>query len=157
MGLDVFSRSGESQLLVLRWLWSQKKARQPLNCLEIFYFPRPFSIVSSLLISPSLSLALGTVPSFLFRIFTGNVIIYLPETFSGVLRAESTKGEIKFLPALARGMRLLKSTEREQMATLGEGQGDLCEVFTRSGRIVLGLAGRDDYKEEPGFWKKLFA
>ncbi len=87
---------------------------------------------------------------------TGNVIVYLPRTFSGVVRVESTKGEMQFLPALASGMRVLKSTDRETMLTLGEGQGDLCEVFTRSGRIVLGLAGLDEYREEAGFWKKLF-
>lgn len=92
----------------------------------------------------------------MLRVLTGNVIVYLPETFSGVIRAESTKGEIKLLPALASGMRVLKSTERETMVTLGEGQDGLCDVFTRSGRIVVGLAGRDEYREEVGFWKKLF-
>ncbi|KAF9454267.1 hypothetical protein P691DRAFT_656416, partial [Macrolepiota fuliginosa MF-IS2] len=87
---------------------------------------------------------------------SGDVVVYVPETFSGVIRVESAKGEMRFLPALAGGMRVLKSTERETMVTLGDGQGDLCEVFTRSGRIVLGLAGRDEYREEAGFWQKLF-
>ena len=34
--------------------------------------------------------------------------------------------------------------------------GDLCDVFTRSGRIVIGLAGRDEFKEDIGFWRRLF-
>lgn len=82
--------------------------------------------------------------------------MYVPETFSGVIRVESAKGEMRFLPALTAGMRVLKSTDREAMVTLGDGQGELCEVFTRSGRIVVGLAGRDEYIEAVGFWRKLF-
>lgn len=88
---------------------------------------------------------------------SGDVIMYLPETFSGVVRVESVKGEMRFLPALTEGMRVLKNTERETMFTLGDGQGDLCEIFTRKGRIVLGVAGRDALKEEGGFWRKLFS
>ncbi|KXN92423.1 hypothetical protein AN958_07041 [Leucoagaricus sp. SymC.cos] len=87
---------------------------------------------------------------------SGDVTVYLPETFSGVVRVESVKGEMRFLPTLAGGMRVLKSTGQETMFTLGDGQGDLCEVFTRKGQIVLGVAGRDVLKEEVGFWRKLF-
>lgn len=82
--------------------------------------------------------------------------MYLPETFSGVVRVESVKGEMRFLPALVGRMRVLKSTERETMVTLGEGQGDLCEIFTRKGRIVVGVAGQDKLEEATGFWRKLF-
>lgn len=90
------------------------------------------------------------------RSHTGDVIVYLPETFSGVVRTESVKGEMRFLPALAGRMRVLKSMERETMVILGEGKGDLCEIFTRRGRIVVGIAGRDRLEEEAGFWRKLF-
>lgn len=54
-------------------------------------------------------------------------------------------------------MRVLKQTDREKMVTFGESTMDeLCEVTTRSGEIVVGLAGRDEYKKAGGLWKRLF-
>jgi hypothetical protein len=54
-------------------------------------------------------------------------------------------------------MRVLKQTDREKMVTFGENIVDeLCEVTTRSGQIVVGLAGRDEYKKAGGMWKRLF-
>lgn len=86
----------------------------------------------------------------------GDVIIFVPATYSGVMRAESVKGTIRFLPCFASHMRVLKETDREKMVMFGEDLHDeLCEVSTRSGQIVVGLAGRDEYKKA-GLWQRLF-
>lgn len=83
--------------------------------------------------------------------------MFVPATYSGVMRVESVKGAIRFLPCFASHMRVLKQTDREKMVTFGENIVDeLCEVATRSGQIVVGLAGRDEYKKAGGMWKRLF-
>jgi hypothetical protein len=91
-------------------------------------------------------------------------MIWLPETFSGVIQGNTGKGELIVLPGLARTVRVLKSTNKEVMLLMGSQQisgsedsamTDLCQLSSRSGKVIIGLSGQDRLPEQSGFWKKL--
>lgn len=92
-------------------------------------------------------------------------MVWLPETFSGVIQASTGKGELVVLPGLARMVRVLKSTNKEVMLLMGSQQWsgggedsamtDLCQLSSRSGKVIIGLSGQDKLPEQSGFWKKL--
>lgn len=90
-------------------------------------------------------------------------MVWLPETFSGVIQGSTGKGELIVLPGLARLTRVLKSTNKEVMLLMGSQQisggedsalTDLCQLSSRSGKVIIGLSGQDKLPEESGFWKK---
>lgn len=91
-------------------------------------------------------------------------MVWLPETFSGVIQASTGKGELIVLPGLTRAVRVLKSTNKEVMLLMGSQQmsigedsamTDLCQLSSRSGKVIIGLSGQDKLPEQSGFWKKL--
>ena len=69
------------------------------------------------------------------------------------------KGNLEFLPALAQAMQTFKMTPNEALVYVGakndEEHGDYCQISTRSGKIVVGISGRDKYTSEPGLLKML--
>ncbi|KZT27940.1 hypothetical protein NEOLEDRAFT_72333 [Neolentinus lepideus HHB14362 ss-1] len=96
----------------------------------------------------------------------GNVVVFLPRNFAGKLKLRSRHGQLIFLPALSRIMRLAKMRDRDALVFVGQAADqiddgtpkstDACELYSRSGDIVVGLSGEDTYKrEETNFWKKL--
>ncbi|EFI27352.1 hypothetical protein CC1G_14825 [Coprinopsis cinerea okayama7 len=95
----------------------------------------------------------------------GDITVHLPETFSGLIQLNTRKGELHVLPALMRKVKVLKATDKETMVLMGthgppiEGEPpfltDLCQLNSRSGKVIVGLAGHDKQPEKAGFWKKL--
>ncbi|EPQ56575.1 hypothetical protein GLOTRDRAFT_110849 [Gloeophyllum trabeum ATCC 11539] len=100
----------------------------------------------------------------------GNVVVFLPKNYFGAVKVYSKHGQILFLPALSRVMRLAKMNERDAMIFVGQAgasdphqiednstkHADFCQLASRHGDVVVGLRGEDTYKrEDNGFWKKL--
>ncbi|PPQ69772.1 hypothetical protein CVT25_009756 [Psilocybe cyanescens] len=95
----------------------------------------------------------------------GNVALFIPEGYSGVVHLRTKKGEIEILPALATYIKIVKSSNRETIFMIGtqnnlyeldnSREASFCQVDTRTGRIVIGLSGRDHYQAPIGFWKRL--
>ncbi|KAF5338381.1 hypothetical protein D9611_012460 [Ephemerocybe angulata] len=93
---------------------------------------------------------------------SGDIMVWLPETFSGVIQLHTKKGELHVLPSLVKVAQVLKSTDKEAMLLMGSGprgeessQTDLCQLNSRSGKVIIGLSGKDKHPQETGFWKKL--
>jgi len=93
----------------------------------------------------------------------GNIVVFLPETFTGVVHLLTRKGEMVVLPALASIMKVVKTSTKEVIfmippknaADSSGSETTLCQLNTRKGTIVVGLAGHDQYESQPSFWKKL--
>jgi hypothetical protein len=90
--------------------------------------------------------------------YTGDITVWFPETFSGVIQLNTVKGELHVLPYLAKAVRTLKDTHKEAVLLMGTqaegGLTDLCQVSSRSGKIIIGLSGQDRHPEKEGFWTK---
>lgn len=95
------------------------------------------------------------------NVLLGDVVVWLPETFSGVIHLNTKAGNLRVLPGLEKVVKVLKSTNKEAMMLMGsptasdEAQTDLCQLSSRSGKLIVGLSGQDKHPEQPGFWKKL--
>jgi len=94
----------------------------------------------------------------------GDIVVFLPETFTGVVHLLTKKGEMVVLPALASIMNVVKSSEKEVILMIAPGNGtdnsgdhetSLCQLNARKGTVVVGLGGQDQYESQPSFWKKL--
>ncbi|KAK2463568.1 hypothetical protein APHAL10511_004319 [Amanita phalloides] len=87
----------------------------------------------------------------------GNVAIFIPDTYHGVIRLSTKHGRLEFLPALAQVMQTFKMTPKEALIYAGtktdEQLGDYCQVTTRAGNIVVGISGRDRHTDEVGLLK----
>jgi hypothetical protein len=86
----------------------------------------------------------------------------LPETFTGVVHLGTRKGEMVVLPALAKAMKVVKTSNKEVIFMIAphngadnSGEATLCQLNSRKGNIVVGLSGHDKYVSQPNFWKKL--
>lgn len=96
---------------------------------------------------------------------SGNIVLFLPDTFTGIVHLMTRKGEMAILPALASIMKVVKTSEREVIFMIAPknfpngadncAETTLCQLNTRKGNVVVGLSGRDQYLPQPGFWKKL--
>ncbi|KAJ2918695.1 hypothetical protein MD484_g1782, partial [Candolleomyces efflorescens] len=62
---------------------------------------------------------------------SGDITIWFPETFSGVIQLNTVKGELHVLPNLAKAVRTLKDTHKEAVLLMGTqaegGLTDLCQ------------------------------
>jgi len=95
----------------------------------------------------------------------GNIVFFLPETFTGIVHLMTRKGEMAVLPALASIMKVVKTSDKEVIFMIApkdgpneadnSGETTLCQLNTRKGSIVVGLSGRDHYVPQTSFWKKL--
>jgi len=95
----------------------------------------------------------------------GNIVLFLPVTFSGVVHLMTRKGKMLVLPALASTMKVVKTSDKEiifmiapknpQNGADNSSETTLCQLNTRKGTVVVGLSGHDQYASPPSFWKKL--
>lgn len=87
----------------------------------------------------------------------------LPTNFVGVIQLSTKKGAVNILPALTRRMKVVKSSERDFIIMVGNANEDpdgvrevsFCELTSRTGNVIVGLDGQDQYVPPVGFWKKL--
>ncbi|KAJ7224217.1 hypothetical protein GGX14DRAFT_350399, partial [Mycena pura] len=94
---------------------------------------------------------------------SGNVVLFIPSTFSGAIQLHTKTGDINFLPGIASEMRVVKSTDTEYLVLVGAQQPpgtdqapvDFCRLRTRSGNVVIGVRGKDTYVRPAGLWQKL--
>lgn len=95
----------------------------------------------------------------------GNVVMFLPDSYSGVVGLKTRKGELKILPALGASIKIVKSSSRETIFMMGTQnnvyeldntrEASFCEIDTRHGDVIVGLSGHDHYTPPVGFWKRL--
>ncbi|KAF8817419.1 hypothetical protein BYT27DRAFT_7227127 [Phlegmacium glaucopus] len=92
----------------------------------------------------------------------GDIVLFLPEKFSGVVHLTTRKGEMIVLPALTSIMNVVKTSDKEIIFMIGpqnpvddSRETTLCQLNARKGTIVVGLSGRDQYTSQPGFWKRI--
>ncbi|KAF7308858.1 hypothetical protein MKEN_01085700 [Mycena kentingensis (nom. inval.)] len=94
---------------------------------------------------------------------SGNVVLFVPNTFAGAIQLHTKSGDLEFLPGITAEMRVVKSTETECLVLvgpqppLGGGQipTDFCRLRTRSGNIKIGMRGVDTYVKPGGLWERL--
>lgn len=98
---------------------------------------------------------------------TGDIILLVPKSYSGVVEMRTKRGSLKFLPAFAKEMRVLKAKDDEALILIGEnnfsssslhqdsGAADYCQLSSRSGVVTVGLVGENVHHSEPGLWKRL--
>ena len=96
---------------------------------------------------------------------SGNIVLFLPESFTGIVHLMTRKGEMAVLPVLAGIMKVVKTSDKEIIFMIApknapsgadySGETTLCQLNTRKGTVVVGLSGRDQYAPQPGFWKKI--
>jgi hypothetical protein len=70
-----------------------------------------------------------------------------------------------FLPGVASGMEIVKTTDTESLVLVGKpqqpllgsqpGPSDFCRLRTRSGNIIVGERGKDTYVKTTSIWQKL--
>lgn len=93
----------------------------------------------------------------------GDIVLLIPKTFLGAIQLRSRKGSLTFLPAFARGVRLLKSDDNEALVLVGDtslasansSNLEYCGVTSRFGKITVGISGEDHFVAEAGIWKRL--
>jgi hypothetical protein len=98
-------------------------------------------------------------------LLSGNIVLFLPESFTGIVHLTTRKGEMAVLPALASIMKVVKTSPREVIFMIApksfpdgadnSSETTLCQLNTRKGNVVVGLSGRDQYVPQTSFWKKL--
>ena len=102
------------------------------------------------------------------HMFAGDIITFLPETFTGVVHLRTKKGAITVLPALGGSARVVKHSDTETLFivesprdpapdTHSESNREtaLCELTSRRGNVIIGLRGRDRHEPTVGLWQKL--
>jgi len=110
----------------------------------------------------------ATKPRIALEVYSrkGDILLFLPKTFCGVVQLSTRKGGLQLLPALAAIMRVVKETDNEALLLLGnqtmsksnsgDNQAlDFCQLNSRTGKLIVGLSGQDRYEPKVGFWKKL--
>ncbi|KAJ7759276.1 hypothetical protein B0H16DRAFT_1689192 [Mycena metata] len=126
--------------------------------------PKAVVVVSSKSGNISLNLISGgdIKPRFDLEVEThgGNIILFIPSTFSGAIQLHTKTGDLNFLPGLASGMHVVKSTDTEYLVLVGKQQplgsqtpSDFCRLRTRTGNIIVGERGKD----QPYFLINLFS
>lgn len=93
----------------------------------------------------------------------GNIQLFVPANFSGVLQLTTRKGSIQLLPAIASKMKVLKESDTEALVLIGDQASavtgtrdmDFCQLSSRSGKLVVGLSDVDKIEMKVGFWQKI--
>jgi hypothetical protein len=96
---------------------------------------------------------------------SGDIVLSLPDTFSGVIQLSTRKGSLHFLPGLAAEMKVIKRSDKEALVSIGDHalsggteHVDFCQLTSRSGKLIVGLSSRDrDAEVKSGFWAMLFS
>jgi len=115
----------------------------------------------------SLNLISGaeTKPRFDVEVNTrsGTIVLFIPNTFSGAIQLHTKTGDLNFLPGIASGMRVVKSSDNECLVLVGKQQpvgsqtagADFCRLRTCTGNIIVGERGKDTYVKSTSVWEKL--
>ncbi|KAJ7442272.1 hypothetical protein FB451DRAFT_112270 [Mycena latifolia] len=96
----------------------------------------------------------------------GDIVLFVPNTFSGAIQLHTKTGNIDFLAGIASRMQVIKSTDTEYLVLvgsqgrhqLGSTQGppaDFCRLRSNSGSIIVGERGTDTYVKAPTLWQRL--
>lgn len=91
-------------------------------------------------------------------------MLFLPDTFSGVIQLSTRKGSLDFLPGLSAVMKVIKRSDKEALVSIGDYtmsgdtiHVDFCQLTSRSGKLIVGLSRKDRQVEiRSGFWTTLF-
>ncbi|KAJ7155412.1 hypothetical protein C8R43DRAFT_429155 [Mycena crocata] len=95
---------------------------------------------------------------------SGDIVLFVPSTFSGAIQLHTKTGNLDFLPGIASGMQVVKSTENEYLVLVGNqskqhppghAPADFCRLRTRTGNIIVGERGKDTYVKATSLWEKL--
>nr|GAT45710.1 predicted protein [Mycena chlorophos] len=93
---------------------------------------------------------------------SGNVVLFIPPTFSGAIQLHTKRGEMQFLPGITSEMRVVKATETEYLVFVGaqhiggeQTPADFCRLRTRRGNIMVGIRGKDLYVKPSGLWERI--
>ncbi|KAJ7115959.1 hypothetical protein C8R44DRAFT_709465 [Mycena epipterygia] len=132
--------------------------------------PKASVVASTKSGSISLNLIPGaeTKPRFDLEVNTrsGDIILFIPSTFSGAIQLHTKTGNLDFLPGISSGMQVVKSTENEYLVLVGnqtkqhplgsaQGPADFCRLRTRTGNIIVGERGKDTYVKTSSIWEKI--
>ncbi|KAI9464441.1 hypothetical protein BJY52DRAFT_1249070 [Lactarius psammicola] len=88
----------------------------------------------------------------------GNVTLFVPRNFCGLVQLSSRHGSVEVLPALAASGRVVKTKDRETTVLIGDGPmpqvgsdniTDTARLYSRRGRVRLGFSGEDYFNEPP--------
>ncbi|KAJ7247634.1 hypothetical protein B0H12DRAFT_738500 [Mycena haematopus] len=95
---------------------------------------------------------------------SGTIVLFVPNTFSGAIQLHTKTGDLTFLPGLASGIQIIKSSDNEYLVLVGKQQqavglqpayADFCRLRTRTGNIIVGERGKDTYVKTTSVWQKL--
>ncbi|KAF9006076.1 hypothetical protein BDQ17DRAFT_328985 [Cyathus striatus] len=94
----------------------------------------------------------------------GNLLVFFPENFTGVIQLLTSRGDLTVLPAMAKRISTLKDNGKEMIVvtenvqTISHAESvekDLCQLHTHNAKIIIGLSGVDTYAHKVSFWKKM--
>ncbi|KDQ13054.1 hypothetical protein BOTBODRAFT_33929 [Botryobasidium botryosum FD-172 SS1] len=97
----------------------------------------------------------------------GDIRLFVPPNFRGIVNLYSKKGDLKILPGLARTMRVLSAKPEEMLIMIGtvEGlpssanantwEGDFAQLVTRDGHVTVGVYGDDKVPATMPWWKRV--
>ncbi|KAJ6591579.1 hypothetical protein DFH09DRAFT_178755 [Mycena vulgaris] len=97
---------------------------------------------------------------------SGDVVLFIPSTFSGAIQLHTKSGNLDFLPGIASGIQIVKSTDTECLVLVGnqgkqqplgpnQDPADFCRLRSHSGNIIVGERGKDTYVKSASIWEKL--
>ncbi|KAK7685701.1 hypothetical protein QCA50_011045 [Cerrena zonata] len=87
----------------------------------------------------------------------GHIVVFLPQTFQGLIQIRSRRGNVNFLPSFAQHARVVNGSDTSAMVLFGvqnivlsdldNDDTDLCMLTTRHGKITIGISGVDTYDD----------
>lgn len=91
------------------------------------------------------------------RVILGHIVVFLPQTFQGLIQIRSRRGNVNFLPGFAQSARVVNGSDKSAMVLFGvqnivmsdldDDNMDLCMVSSRTGKITIGISGVDTYDD----------
>jgi len=97
----------------------------------------------------------------------GDIRLFVPPNFRGIVNLYSKKGDLKILPGLARTMRVLSAKPEEMLVMIGtvDGlpssatnntwEGDFAQLVSQMGNVTVGIYGEDKMPAALPWWKKV--
>jgi hypothetical protein len=93
----------------------------------------------------------------------GDIVVFIPDNYVGVVELSTSKGKLQVLPALASHMKIVKSSEKDLLFMVGDAhegvdtsrEASFCNLRSCTGTVIIGLSNRDTYTPGPGFWQRM--
>lgn len=92
----------------------------------------------------------------------GDVVVYLPDDFYGVIHMETFRGSLKVLPVLRDRVKIANQSNRD-MTLMVDTRNDpsnhsqeasFCHLRTKKGNVIVGSSSGDDrHVPRVGFWQ----